>query len=206
MAGLIDYIKNKIPTAEESEIMESVDPRHTAKGGWNAFGERLADNEGMFQGGEKKRLFGRLRDKWDKNPLPKQEEVESIATANRAAIEDQYYKKVQPLNDFVKTMNVEDKEDVKRFQELAGLKVDGMFGPASLKAMRSVQDGSYGNVLLGGDVGFNNFETGSGEYGDLVFPHIRRNAMNDTISSEDVDTYNQNVSNASRRFGYFPTM
>lgn len=199
----------------------------------------MKDDKGVFQGGEKGRVFGRLKDSLDRHKqnrmkdkynLQSDAEAEVVANADkgqRQAIasnyekSDQMYKQTLEnsknllnLRQMSKELDVSDPEAVKQWQERAGLKVDGMFGPKSLQAMRDIQ----------GDKGAYSKE---GYLGDYVPDWMKMRAevplqkMNepstwmtqsvdridaDTIPEEEIAKFNENQAGNASRSGYgFPT-
>ena len=170
----------------------------------------MKDDRGVFQGGERGRVFGRLKDSLDRHKqnrmkdkynLQSDAEAEVVANADkgqRQAIASNYEKSDQmykqtlensknllTLRRMSKELDVSDPEAVKQWQERAGLKADGMFGPKSLHVMRKIQANEpyKGIPALDKALGYD-----SRDFNE--------------IPSEEVAKFNENQSGNANRFGY----
>ncbi len=118
-----------------------------------AMKSNFTDDKKLFQGGEKGRLFGRLRDKLEGNSTsydPGMEADNELAVHARA---------------FAKNLDVGNKDDVLEMQGMLNqlgigdfegqqLKADGMIGDRTTSAIRALQGKAYEGGETAEDVGF----------------------------------------------------
>jgi hypothetical protein len=114
------------------------------------------------------------------------------AIANNYEKSDQMYKQTLEdsknlitLRQMSKELDISNPEAVKQWQERAGLKVDGMFGPKSLHVMRKIQANEpyKGIPALDKALGYDSRDF-------------------DEVPSEEVAKFNENQASNASRFGY----